>query len=231
MFKVPVEKIKRGNPEYALRAKGKVAVLACGFGGGAAALERMGAVKMGVALEELPGLVQAWRKANPNIVRLWADVEDAATETVETGRPHYAARCEFKLGPSAVLRIQLPSGRSLSYQNARLGTNKWGRSEILYDGIGQERKNWGELSTYGGKLTENIVQAIARDCLAVSMLSLTAAGYRIVMHVHDEVILDAPHVFKNALQDACGVMGREISWAPGLPLCAAGFECEFYQKD
>lgn len=222
MFNVPLESIGKGNP---LRQKGKIAELALGYQGGKGALLTMGALKMGLVEEELPGLVNAWRKANPAIVRLWNDVESAAMETVCNKAPSTIRQGIQLYMSGTAMHIRMPSKRVLVYQNARIEAGK-----IVYDGMNQEKKIWGTVGTYGGKLVENIVQAIARDCLAEAMLALAGYGYRIVMHVHDEVVMEVP-IGRRSVEEACGIMGFPIPWAPDLPLRADGYECEFYRKD
>lgn len=235
MFGVPIEKIKKGNPEYALRSKGKVAELALGYQGGSGALIQMGALSMGLSEDELPEIVQRWRNSNKRIVDLWYSVENAAIECIRTGKPQHVRnmitfRREYDRGTDQdFLTVQLPSQRKLFYTRPTLTTNKWGNDSIAYQGMNQKTKKFTTLETYGGKLTENIIQAIARDCLAVTMTRLEAAGYKIVFHVHDECIIDAPK--GSALEDACAIMGQAISWAPGLLLRADGFKSEFYKKD
>jgi DNA polymerase len=227
MFKVPIETIDKGSP---LRQKGKIAELALGYGGSKGALIAMGAIKMGLKEEELPELVSAWRQSNPNIVKLWWDVESAAIKAVKektVAKMQYGLKFYYKSG---VLFIKLPSGRNLAYVRPRIEIDKRFNKEMLtYEGAKQGSK-WGRISTYGGKLVENIVQAIARDCLAEAMLRLDEAGYRIVFHVHDEVILEVPKSF-GSLEEVKEIMGRTIKWAPGLPLKADGFETQFYKKD
>ena len=235
MFGVPIEDIKKGNPEYALRSKGKVAELALGYQGGAGALIQMGALAMGLSEEELPEIVRRWRSSNKRIVDLWYSVENAAIECIRTAKPQHVRnmitfRREYDRSTDQdFLTIQLPSQRKLFYARPALTTNKWGNDSISYQGMNQKTKKFTTLETYGGKLTENIVQAIARDCLAVTMTRLEAAGYRIVFHVHDECIIDAPK--GSALEDACAIMGQPIPWAPGLLLRADGFKSDFYKKD
>ncbi|WP_196007890.1 DNA polymerase [Clostridium tyrobutyricum] len=231
MFGVPIEKIVKGNPEYALRQKGKVATLACGYQGSSGALIAMGAVKMGLKEDELPEIVAAWRKSNSNIVKLWRKIETAAIKSVDEKK---VVKMQYGLEFSCrggVLFIKLPSGRSLAYVRPRIETDvKFNKPKLTYEGIEQGTKQWGRLNTYGGKLTENIVQAIARDCLAEAMLRLDRAGYKIVFHVHDEVILDVPNGF-GSLNEVNKIMGEPIKWAPGLPLKADGFETSYYKKD
>lgn len=231
MFGVPIENIAKGKPEYALRQKGKVATLACGYQGSAGALIAMGAIKMGLKEEELPEIVAAWRESNPNIVRLWRKVENAAIKAVDEKK---IVKMQYGLEFSCIggaLFIKLPSGRSLAYVRPRIESDaRFNKPKLTYEGIEQGTKQWGRLSTYGGKLTENIVQAIARDCLAEAMLKLDKAGYKIVFHVHDEVILDVRNNF-GSLDEVNDIMGEPIEWAPGLPLKADGFETDYYKKD
>ena len=227
MFKVPIESITKGNP---LRQKGKISELALGYQGGPGALEKMGALKMGLTEDELQPLVTAWRNANPAIVRLWADMGAAAIDAVENGERvllHHGVAFFVQKG---VLFMELPSGRRLSYMCPKLKTGKFGGMALTYQGMDQTTKQWCTLDTYGGKLVENCVQAIARDCLADAMLRLDAAGYKIVMHVHDEVVLE---VLDNAgtLAEVDEIMSAEIMWAKGLPLTAEGFETSYYKKD
>lgn len=234
MFSVPIEKIKKGNPEYSLRQKGKVAELALGYQGGAGALVQMGALGMGLTEEELPDIVRRWRQSNKRIVDLWYSVDSAAVACVRTTQPQgthgilFSRESDYSTGQD-FLTITLPSGRKLFYAKPYLSPNKWGNDSLHYFGMDQTSKKWKELETYGGKLVENIVQAIARDCLAVAMQRLEGAGFRIVFHVHDECIIDAQ---KGAsLKEACAVMGQPISWAEGLLLRADGFAGQFYRKD
>ncbi len=236
MFGVPIERIKKGNPEYALRAKGKVAELALGYQGSAPALINMGALKMGLSEDELPDIVSRWRKANPRIKDLWYSCESAALEVMRTGNAvginkgiifsrEYAPSCGLDF-----FTVLLPSGRKLYYPHPFLSENNFGKEALHYYGTGQKNKSFSEQSTYGGKLTENIVQAVARDCLAVTLQRLDRLGLHTVMHVHDEVIIDCP---ENSItpEAACFLMSGPISWAEGLPLKAAGFESKYYMKD
>lgn len=230
MFGVPIQNIVKGNPQYELREKGKIATLACGFGGSVGALINMGAIRMGLKEEELRGIVTAWRKTNPNIVSLWREIENAAIVAVAENKiVKMQCGLEFYY-TKRVLFIKLPSGRSLAYVSPRIEIDvRFNKPKLTYEGIEQATKQWGRISTFGGKLTENIVQAIARDCLAEAMLRLDKAGYKIVFHVHDEVILDVPKGF-GSLQDVNEIMGQAIDWAPGLPLEAVGFETDYYKK-
>ncbi len=228
MFHVPIEEITKGNP---LRQKGKIAELALGYGGSVGALEAMGALKMGLDADELPDLVTAWRNSNPKIVKLWWDVDKAAMKAVQEHRPvkiQYGITFSYKDG---YLFIKLPSGRKLAYVKPKIKDGKFGRPALTYEGMDQIKKTWERIDTYGPKLVENIVQAIARDCLAINMLRLDNAGYDIRMHVHDEVILDVPITNIDALNKVNEIMGQPIEWAPGLPLRADGYETEFYKKD
>lgn len=229
MFRVPIEKISKGNSEYALRAKGKIAELALGYGGSVGALTAMGALDMGLEEEELKPLVNLWRKANHSIVQFWWDAGEAAIDVVKTKKSQTVKGIKFEYG-GGILFINLPSGRKLAYIKPQIRLNKYGREGITYEGVDQDTKKWSRIDTYGPKLVENIVQAVARDCLAVAMLRLNARGYKVVMHVHDEVIVEAKDE-EGTLEDVCYIMGLPIEWAKGLPLPADGFETKFYKKD
>lgn len=221
MFHVPIEKIVKGNPEYSLRQKGKVATLALGYQGGTAALIAMGALNMGLAEEELPDIVQRWRNANPRIRDLWYAVEQAALTTMQTAQPQgingliFRYEGELMYGQS-FLTVQLPSGRKLFYPKPFLKENQFGKMAIHYYTVGQQTKKWEVASTYGGKMTENIVQAIARDCLAETLRRIEQLGLQVVFHVHDEVIIDAP--MEVTAEQICDLMAEPISWAPGVAL-------------
>lgn len=229
MFHVPKDDIKKGGPRADLRSKGKVATLACGYQGSTGALIQMGALKSGIPEDELPGIVRRWRKANQNIVRFWYEVEEAAIGAVQ-GRPatlDHGIHFECEAG---YLFITLPSGRRLAYYRPELKPEpQFEKLGLTYLGTGQN-KQWVRQKSYGGKLVENITQATARDCLRDAMAALDKAGYRIVFHVHDEVIADMPQS-EGSLKDMQEIMGRPLPWAPGLPLRAAGFEASFYMKD
>lgn len=234
MFHVPIEKIVKGNPEYSLRQKGKVATLALGYQGGTNALIAMGALNMGLTEEELPDIVQRWRNANPRIRDLWYAVENAALAAMQTAQPQgingliFRYEGELEYGQS-FLTVQLPSGRKLFYPKPFLQENQFGKMAIHYYTVGQQTKKWEVTSTYGGKMTENIVQAIARDCLAETLKRIDALGLQVVFHVHDEVIIDAP--MNVTVEEICGLMAEPITWAPGLILKGAGFESSYYMKD
>lgn len=228
MFKVPIVSITKGSP---LRQKGKIAELALGYQGSKGALLAMGALKMGLSEEELPELVAAWRNSNQNIVKFWGDVEAAAIKAVRDKTIvtiQHGIEFSFESG---ILFIKLPSGRKLSYVRPRLETDeRFNKPMITYEGAEQGTKQWGRLNTYGGKLVENIVQGAARDCLAEAMLRLDKAGYKIVMHIHDEVVLDVPYGF-GSLEEVEKIMATPIEWAKGLPLRADSFESSYYKKD
>ena len=234
MFGVPVERIVKGNPEYALRQKGKVATLALGYQGGTNSLIAMGALKQGLSEEELPDIVQRWRQANRQICGLWHAVENAALTVMETAQPQgingliFALEGDLIYGQS-FLTVRLPSGRKLYYCRPFLKENQFGKTAIHYHTMGQQTRKWEVTSTYGGKMTENIVQAIARDCLAVTLERIAARGLQVVFHVHDEVIIDAP--METTVDGICGLMAEPIPWAPGLVLKGAGFESDYYMKD
>ena len=220
-FGVPVETIKKGSPE---RQKGKIMELALGYGGGIPALKNFGADKL-IAQAEMQKLIDAWRQANPNITRLWWCVDRAAMEAVRFKHTNETHGITFSCR-SGMLFITLPSGRQLAYVKPKIGTNKFGGDCITYEGVGGTKK-WEGLNTYGPKLVENIVQAIARDLLSYAMLNLRQ--YSIVMHVHDEIVVEAP--LDTSLDDICAIMGQTPQWAEGLLLRADGYECEFYKKD
>lgn len=224
MFHVPVE--KHGQNAH-LRQRGKIAELALGYGGAVGALKAMGALNYGVAEQELQPLVDAWRQANPMIVRLWWDVDAAAKTCVaeKTVTSCHGIIFEYKSG---MMFVTLPSGRKLAYVKPKLGENRFGGEAVTYEGVGTQKK-WLRLETYGPKLVENIVQATARDILAEAMLRLDAKGYRIVMHVHDEAVIEAPA--ETDLTDICVTMGQQPRWADGLLLRADGYVCDFYKKD
>ena len=228
MYHVPVE--KHGANSH-LRQKGKVAVLACGYQGGVGAMKRMD--KGGsIPEDELQSVVDQWRQANSKVVKLWRTVELAARTAIEE---HRTIRLKNGLAFGYIngnLFIKLPGGRKLCYWNTRLKLDpRDGREHIVYMGVNQETKQWGETETYGGKLVENIVQATARDCLAISMQRVAALGYNIVMHVHDEIIVDCPIEDTGAMERINACMAEPIPWAPGLPLKGDGYETPFYMKD
>lgn len=225
MFGVPIESITKGDP---LRQKGKVSELALGYQGGPGALKAMGALDMGINESELQGLVDSWRKANPNIVNFWKACQDAAINTVRSRKTHYTHGLRFYI-KKGLLMIEIPSGRSLAYPKARISENDWGAPVVEYMGLDINRK-WAKLKTYGGKLVENIVQATARDLLAVSMLRLDNAGFNIVGHVHDEVIIEIPQN-SNGLAKIEKIMSKPVKWAEGLNLNSDGFTSPFYMKD
>ena len=227
MYHVPVEK---HGQNAQLRQRGKVAVLACGYQGGVNAMKAMDTSGT-IPEEELQSVVDQWRTANPKIVKLWRTCELAAKSAIEDHAAHvinHNITFAYRYGN---LYITLPSGRSLCYFDARLKEGRYG-DQIVYKGVNQTTKKWEDTETYGGKITENIVQGIARDCLAEAMLRVDKLGYQIVMHVHDEMIVDIddPEPEK-ALKEINRQMGTEISWAPGLPLKGDGYICDFYKKD
>lgn len=222
MFGVPVE--KHGINGH-LRQKGKIAELALGYGGSVGALKAMGALEMGLTEEELPPLVDAWRQANPNITKLWWDVDRAAMEAVRFKHTNETHGITFSCR-SGMLFITLPSGRQLAYVKPKIGTNKFGGDCITYEGVGSTKK-WERLDSYGPKFVENIVQATARDILCYAMQTLRHCS--IVMHIHDEVVIEADR--RMSLQAVCDQMGRTPPWAKGLQLRADGYETDFYKKD
>ena len=222
MFGVPVE--KHGINGH-LRQKGKIAELALGYGGSVGALKAMGALEMGLTEDELQPLVSAWRQANPNITKLWWDVDRAAMEAVRYKHTNETHGIEFSCR-SGMLFITLPSGRRLAYVKPKVGENKFGGECITYEGVGGTRK-WERLDSYGPKFVENIVQATARDILCYAMQTLRHCA--IVMHIHDEVVIEADR--RMSMQAVCDQMGRTPPWAKGLQLRADGYETDFYKKD
>lgn len=226
MFHVPMENIKKGSK---LRQQGKIAELALGYGGAFGAIKAMD--KEGsIPDDEIPMLVSNWRAASPHICRFWRNAEAAAKTAIQERR---TVKLKHGLAFSyinGILFITLPSGRKLAYYDAKIEEGKKGDC-LTYAGVEQETKHWGRLETWGGKLVENIVQATARDCLAVTMMRVSAAGYQIVMHVHDEIIVETPLKDSGALKKITDIMGEPISWAPELPLRGDGYETDFYKKD
>ena len=222
MFKVPVE--KHGINGH-LRQKGKIAELALGYGGSVGALKAMGAIEMGLQEDELPPLVDAWRQSNPNITKLWWDVDRAVMEAVRLKRTTETHGITFTC-KSGMLFITLPSGRRLAYVKPRIGENKFGGDCITYEGVGGTKK-WERLDSYGPKFVENIVQATSRDILCYAMKTLRCCN--IIMHIHDELVIEADP--KMSLSAVCEQMGRTPPWAKGLLLRADGYECDFYKKD
>ena len=235
MFGVPIERIKKGNPEYSLRQRGKVAELALGYQGSTGALITMGALNMGIPEEDLPDIVSRWRESNKRIVDLWYRVEAAAVSVIQSGTPAgvnnliFARECDTQNGLD-FMTITLPSRRKLYYAKPELGVNQWGKPSISYYGVNQTTKQWTPLGTYGGKLVENIVQAIARDCLAAAIEHLEAAGFPVVFHIHDEVVIDCRPEQAN-LDEVVRLMTLPIPWARDLPLNADGWVGDFFKKD
>jgi DNA polymerase len=239
MFKVPVE--KHGVNGH-LRQRGKVAELALGYGGGVGAMKSMDKGHQ-IPEEELPGIVKQWREASPKIVDLWRRFEKAATRAVKDKRPESdpvkvrirdGVRIEFYTAIAARTRclfVRLPSGRSIAYWGMKYYPEEESGDGLKYWGVGQQSKAWTLLDTYGGKLTENIVQATARDCLAEKMVEATRRGYKIVAHVHDEMIIDVPNEDADGAKTIDSMMAEPIDWAPGLPLKGGTYECPYYQKD
>ncbi|MEG2412881.1 MAG: DNA polymerase [Clostridium sp.] len=226
MFKVPIEDVKKGSD---LRQKGKIAELALGYGGSVGAIASMDKAKS-IPEEELPGLVKSWRNANPKITKFWWDCDKAAKKAIEertTVCMQFGLKFIYNPG---ILFIQLPSGRRLSYIRPKIEIGKFDKPIITYEGMEQTSKQWTTLETYGPKLVENIVQATARDCLGEAMFNVEKVGYDTVMHVHDELIMDVPKDF-GSLDEVSEIFAKPISWAPGLPLKADGYECNYYMKD
>lgn len=240
MFGVPLERIKKGNPEYALRQRGKVAELALGYQGGVGAMRNMdtGNLLADLSDDEVQKIVNRWRSTNPKIRKMWYDFDNAAAEVIVNGgmvrvRACVLAREYDCLHGTTCMTITLPSGRKLYYIDPAVNENRWGGTSLSYMGMDQTTKKWKRIETYGGKLVENCVQAIARDCLAQAIEHLEAAGLPVVFHVHDEVVIDvAPFgTDKEMLDKVVGIMTTPIPWAQGLPLGADGWVGQFFKKD
>lgn len=235
MFGVPIDLIKKGNPEYSLRQKGKVAELALGYQGGTGALIAMGALDMGIAEEDLSDIVSRWRESNKRIRDLWYKMEAAAVQVISQGGAvgvnglviSHELNCDTGFD---ALTILLPSGRKLFYVSPQIGENQWGKPSLSYMGMNQTSKKWQRIETYGGKLVENSVQAIARDCLAQAIENLETAGIPVVFHIHDEVVIDCTPDTAS-LDDVIQIMSKPIPWASGLPLGADGWVGTFFKKD
>ena len=232
MFGVPIEKIKKGNPEYELRQRGKVAELALGYQGGPGALVQMGALDKGLSEEELPDIVQRWRNSNRRIVDLWHTVQNCAINCIKTGQTQVMQKNIYFSLENGNLVVTLPSKRQLFYIKPQLEVNQFGSEALSYLGQNQTTKKWERIPTYGGKLTENLVQAIARDCLANGLKNLVNNGYRALFHIHDEIISEIPkNDTRFNLENAIKLMCEVPDWAHGLPLNADGFISEYYKKE
>lgn len=224
MFHIPIEEITKGSP---YRARGKVASLACQYGGAEGALISMGALNF-VEEDELKGLVQSWRTANPHIVNYWYEIDGAVKAAVKERKMTKVGMVTVYY-QSGMLKIALPSGRVLSYVRPRMTVNRFGSESVSYEGAGTNRK-WTRIESYGAKFCENIVQATARDVLAEAMLRLEKKGFDIVCHIHDEVVLEVPEG-TSSVEEVNEIMAVCPDWCEGLPLKAAGFESPFYKKD
>lgn len=246
MFHVPIEKIKKGNPEYALRQRGKVAELALGYQGGVSAMRRMdtGHNLDDLSDDEVKGIVDRWRETNSMIRDLWNIVDSAAVTVITNGGAQtirsettdavITLACELDvITGTRYMTILLPSGRKLYYPSPEIGVNRWGNPSVSYMGQNQTTKRWERVKTYGGKLVENIVQAIARDCLAIAIENLEAQGLHVVFHIHDEVVIDTPAWADNdtMLDTVTKIMTKPIPWAQALPLNADGWVDKFFKKD
>lgn len=239
MFGIPIERIKKGNPEYAMRARGKVAELALGFQGGVSAMRRMdiGHNLDNLSDDEVQEIVNQWRAASPKIKQLWYDTQEAAISAIN-GQPRsthgllFAREHNARTGQS-FLTVTLPSRRKLFYLDPQIAENRWGGPSISYLGVNQETKQWCRIETYGGKLTENAVQATARDCLAVAIERVTAAGLPVIFHIHDEVVIETLPFGtpEEMLKRVTDLMAAPIPWAPGLPLAADGWVGRYFKKD
>lgn len=239
MFGVPLERIKKGNPEYSLRQRGKVAELALGYQGGVPAMRQMDTGKLLADLpdEEIKDIVDKWRNTNPKIRNLWYSFNDAAIRVIQNGGSLRVRCCTFArecdcIRGTTCMTVSLPSGRKLYYVEPSVGENRWGGPSITYMGVNDKNK-WGRIETYGGKLVENVVQAIARDCLAQAIEHLEAAGLPVVFHIHDEVVIDTAAFDTNdaMLDKVVKIMSAPIPWAEGLPLGADGWVGAFFKKD
>lgn len=239
MFGVPLERIKKGNPEYSLRQRGKVAELALGYQGGVPAMRQMDTGKLLADLpdEEIKDIVDKWRSTNPKIRNLWYSFNDAAIRVIQNGGSLRVRCCTFArecdcIRGTTCMTVSLPSGRKLYYVEPSVGENRWGGPSITYMGVNDKNK-WGRIETYGGKLVENVVQAIARDCLAQAIEHLEAAGLPVVFHIHDEVVIDTAAFDTNdaMLDKVVKIMSTPIPWAEGLPLGADGWVGAFFKKD
>lgn len=246
MFHVPIEKIKKGNPEYALRQRGKVAELALGYQGGVSAMRRMdtGHNLDDLSDDEVKGIVDRWRETNSMIRDLWNIVDSAAVTVITNGGAQtirsettdavITLACELDIiTGTRYMTILLPSGRKLYYPSPEIGVNRWGNPSVSYMGQNQTTKRWERVETYGGKLVENIVQAIARDCLAIAIENLEAQGLHVVFHIHDEVVIDTP-AWANEdtmLETVTKIMTKPIPWAQALPLNADGWVDKYFKKD
>lgn len=232
--KVKVYDIRNAGPRHCFTVSGCL-VHNCGYGGSIGALIAMGALDMGIPEEDLQDIVTRWRQTNKMIVSLWYRVEEAAISAIQSQRQINLNGLIFSRESDSenhldFLTIKLPSGRKLFYANPEIGKNQWGRPAIIYQGVNQTTKKWTDIETYSGKLVENIVQAIARDCLALTIENLEKAGYSIVFHIHDEVVIECPKDKAN-LDEVTKIMTRPIPWAEGLPLNADGWVGDFFRKD
>ena len=223
MFGIPVE--KHGVNGH-LRQKGKIATLACGYQGALGALKAMGGIEMGLSEDELQSIVDSWREANPNIVSLWWDIDSVVKRVVKTRSKEEYKNLVISY-EKGILFIELPSKRRLAYPKAKIGMNRFGGESVVYEGIVVGNK-WDKIESYGGKFVENIVQAIARDILAEAMMRLEKKGFNIVMHIHDEVVIESD---SSSIEEINEIMSLVPNWAPGLILDADGFESKFYKKD
>ena len=227
MYGVPIEEITKTDPR---RQKGKIAVLALGYGGGTGALAAMGGARMGLSADDMAGIVEDWRKANPRIVKTWSKLETAVKRCATTGIDQSTCGLIFHRRPEdGTLTITLPSGRLLCYRNMTLGTNRWGKESLKYQGTNSTTKRWEWIETYGGKLTENIVQAIARDCLAHTLAKVEDI-YDVVFHVHDEIVCEV-RTERDELSRIQEIFSQTAGWAEGLPLKGAGYVTPYYLKD
>lgn len=226
MYHCDISEITKTDPR---RQKGKIAVLALGYGGNVGALDQMGGKRMGLTEQDEAAIVEQWREANPNIVKFWSTVDKAAKDCATCHKTVKTKRLTFEMQDNGTMTITLPSGRPIAYPGITGTTNRFGGQSLKFKGLNQETKKWGWVETYGGKLTENIIQAIARDCLAETMVKVEAAGFPVVFHVHDELICEVENTADLAkIQD---IFKAPITWAEGLPLKGAGYTGSYYFKD
>jgi DNA polymerase len=228
MFKIPMNTIVPEHENYSFRQKGKQASLACQYGGSVGALIRLGALDKGLTEPELKPLVDAWRNANPNVVNYWYTLSNAAFKAVRTRQAvNLNFGIQFKV-ENGILFMRLPSGRRLAYVNPHIKMNKNGYDELHY--MGWELGNWISVSTWGGKLLENLVQATSRDILLEAMERIDKKGFKTILHCHDEVVIEVPNNSHFTIDQLNDIMSIRPKWSSGLPLRAAGFECIYYQK-
>lgn len=221
------KKVTKTNENSQYRKYGKIAELACGYGGSIGALKNFGALTLGIKEEELPGIISGWRNANPHIVKMWSTFDSAVKYVIKTHNPYKCYGTEITI-ERGILFIKLPSGRRLAYCKPRIGVNNFGSECVQYEGVGSQKK-WEIISTFGGRIVENVVQAFAADVLMNSMRRLDEKGFKITITVHDEVVLEVPEGV-SSVEEVCDIMAIPPSWAKDLLLKADGYECKAYEK-